>query len=122
MTAYDKALADYSEAIRLNPQAATAFNNRGVTYADLKACAKALADYNEAIHLNPQYAGAFYNRACAHALQGQLEQVLPALRRAFELDQAADSTRLVDLARNDADFDLFRTEPAFQALLAEFSA
>jgi len=84
-------------------------------------CAQALADYSEAIRLNPQYASTFYNRACTYALQGQLDQVLPALRQVFELDQAAGSTRRVDLTHSDTDFDLVRSEPAFQALLAEFT-
>ena len=56
-----------------------------------------------------------------YALQGQLDQALPVLRQAFELDQAAGSTEHVTLARTDTDFDPVRTESAFQALLAEFN-
>jgi len=31
---YDRALADYSEAIRLDPKSALAFSDRGVAYAN----------------------------------------------------------------------------------------
>lgn len=56
-----------------------------------------------------------------YALQGQLDQALPALRQTFELDQATGSLDHVTLARTDTDFDPIRSEPAFQALLDEFS-
>ena len=32
---HDRAIQDYNEAIRLNPQFASAFNNRGVAYAHI---------------------------------------------------------------------------------------
>jgi Flp pilus assembly protein TadD len=42
-------LADYNQAIQINPNDAEAYNNRGVIYYNLKDYAKALADYNQAI-------------------------------------------------------------------------
>ena len=51
---YDRAIADYDEAIRLNPEVATAFNNRGNAYADKHLYDRAIADYDEAIRLNPR--------------------------------------------------------------------
>jgi tetratricopeptide (TPR) repeat protein len=36
-----------NEAIRLNPHDATAFNNRGVAYANKRDFDRAIADYNE---------------------------------------------------------------------------
>jgi tetratricopeptide (TPR) repeat protein len=119
--AYGLALADYGEAIRLNPHHAAAYNNRGATYKAQQAYGLALADYSEAIPLNPHDAAAYYNTACVYGLQGQLAHLLPPLRHAFALDQAGGSTRLVELTHSDPDFDLVRTEPAFQALLAEFA-
>jgi tetratricopeptide (TPR) repeat protein len=38
----------------LDPRDARAFNNRGVTYADLEQFEKAIQDYNQAIELNPK--------------------------------------------------------------------
>lgn len=57
------ALANYHEALRLNPQDALALNNRAVTrhaQGDLRG---ALADYDEALKLKPDYATAYKNRA-----------------------------------------------------------
>src|SRR4029077_216216 len=45
------ALADYDEAVRLDPGYAGVFNNRGVTLHDKGELDRALADYNEAIRL-----------------------------------------------------------------------
>ena len=56
------ALQDYSEAIRLKPDDAESFFNRGdVCYArgDLEG---ALQDYGVAVRLKPEFAGAFTNR------------------------------------------------------------
>jgi tetratricopeptide (TPR) repeat protein len=58
----DGKIADYTEAIRLNPRSALAFNNRGNglwAKGDRKG---ALADYTEAIRVEPRYASAFNNR------------------------------------------------------------
>jgi tetratricopeptide (TPR) repeat protein len=61
----DRAIADYTEAIRLDPNNSQALNNRGFAYASKGDNDRAIADYNEAIRLNPQYAAAFCNRGRA---------------------------------------------------------
>jgi len=55
---YDKALADFDAALRLDPRLATAHVNRGVTWTLKGAYDKALADFNEAIQIDPDYARA----------------------------------------------------------------
>ena len=59
---YPRAIADFNEAIRLNPQYAFAFNNRGAAYQVVGDYTHAIADFSEAIRLNPQHANSFYNR------------------------------------------------------------
>ena len=49
----DRAIADYSEAIRLNPNLASAYYNRGNAYSHKGDNDRAIADYSEAIRLNP---------------------------------------------------------------------
>ena len=66
---YRKAIQHYDEAIRINPQDADAYNNRGNAKFALGLHRDAIADCDRAIHLNPQYAAAYYNRGTAkHAL------------------------------------------------------
>ncbi|PSB57447.1 tetratricopeptide repeat-containing S1 family peptidase [Chamaesiphon polymorphus] len=61
---YRLSLADYNQAIALNPNFARAYNNRGLLKKNqLNDAQGALADYNQAIALNPNFALAHYNRA-----------------------------------------------------------
>ena len=53
---YDKAIADFTEAIRLDPKDADAYCNRARAYYSKGEYDKAIADYSEAIRLNPKYA------------------------------------------------------------------
>ena len=65
-----RALADYSEAIRLDPNDALAFNNRGLGYAAEKDYDRAILDFTEAIRLDPGYADAYYNRGVIKQQKG----------------------------------------------------
>src|SRR5262244_2068669 len=67
---YDRAIADYNEAIRLVPADAPAFFGRGNAYASKGDRDRAIADYSEAIRLDPKYAFAFNNRGIAYAIKG----------------------------------------------------
>ena len=49
----DKAIADYTQAIRLDPKYSYPYNGRGNAYQDKKDH-DALAEYNEAIRLDPK--------------------------------------------------------------------
>ena len=82
----EQALADFSEAIRLDPEYASAYYNRGITYDDLGQYEQALADYTEAIRLNPKYATAYHNRGYTHDNLGQYEQALADYTEAIRLN------------------------------------
>ena len=62
----EMAIQDPKSAIRLDPQLALAYNNRGDAYRDLGRYQKAIQDYNEAIRLDPQLALAYNNRGDAY--------------------------------------------------------
>jgi tetratricopeptide (TPR) repeat protein len=63
---YVTAIADFTEAIRLDPDYAAAYNKRGLAYHDgKKDYDRAIADYTQAIRLDPNYANAYNNRGLA---------------------------------------------------------
>ena len=68
---YKGAITDYTHAIRLNPDDANAYNNRGNAKSNLGQHFAAIADYDIAIRLNPDYANAYINRGLAKMDLGQ---------------------------------------------------
>jgi tetratricopeptide (TPR) repeat protein len=58
---YDRAVAEFSEAIRLKPDNARAYYNRGQAYRHRGDYGKALTDYGEAIRLKPDLMEAYNN-------------------------------------------------------------
>jgi tetratricopeptide (TPR) repeat protein len=66
---YDKAGADCSEAIRLNPTDATAYANRGTAYLCKGEYDKAIANSTEAIRLDPTLAWAHADLVVAYGAQ-----------------------------------------------------
>ncbi len=80
------ALADYNEAIRLDPRNALAYNNRGKLRSDQGDAAGAIADYNEVIRLDPRYVFAYNNRGNARRAMGDLAGALADYNQAIRLD------------------------------------
>jgi len=66
----ENAIADFSEAIRLNPRYALARTGRGLAYNDTRQYDRAIADYSEAIEINPADAIAYYGRCKAYRAKG----------------------------------------------------
>ena len=59
---YDKAIADYDQAIKLKPHYAKAYYHRGVAYCKKREYDKAIKDYNAVIKREPDYAEAYSAR------------------------------------------------------------
>ena len=81
-----KEIEDYTEAIRLNPDDAEAYYNRGLAYYEQGNLDKAIADYDEAIRLNPDDAQAYYNRAIAYYDRGNLDKAIADYQIAIDLN------------------------------------
>jgi tetratricopeptide (TPR) repeat protein len=82
----DAAIAHYDWAIRIDPNHALAWNDRGLGW-DLKGeYDKAVADLNEAIRLNPRSAKAFNNRGYTWLYKGDSDKALADLDEAIRLD------------------------------------
>ena len=83
---FEEAIAQYNEAIRLEPQDAQAHNNRGTTYLRLGQVERAIQDLDEAIRIDPQYAQPYSNRGVAYASLGQLERAIMDFDEAIQLE------------------------------------
>ena len=83
---HDKALANLNEAIRLNPNNAIAFYDRGLTYSNKRDFDRAIADYDEAIRLNPTYVAAFNNRGLSYNYKGQYDRAIADYNEAIRLN------------------------------------
>lgn len=91
---FERAIADYDQAIRLNPTMAVAFDNRGVAYSKKKQFERAIADYDEAIRLNPNSVVALHNRCWARAIIGRFDDALSDCGESLRLrPQYADALR-----------------------------
>jgi tetratricopeptide (TPR) repeat protein len=82
-----KAIEYLNEAIKLKPDLAEAYNNRGNAYGDLGQRQQAITDYNEAIRLKPDLAEAYNNRGKAYGDLGQHQQAITDYNEAIRLKQ-----------------------------------
>ena len=83
---YDKAISEFTEAIRLNPKYAEAYSKRGAAYANKGDYDIAMSDYNEAIRLKPNYAEAYSDRGIMYAGKGNYDKALSDLNKAIRLN------------------------------------
>src|SRR5271165_1470158 len=81
----DEKLRFYSQAIRLKPDYAKAFTNRGLARYNKGDLEGALQDFEQAIRLKPDVAEAFYNRGLARYNKGDLEGALQDYNEAIRL-------------------------------------
>src|SRR5690606_14993744 len=97
------ALADFDQAIHLDPDDVDPYFNRGNVRRALGDLQAALADYDQAIHLDPENADAHSWRGTLLRAQAKWAEAHIAHRRALELDpqRARDWLAVADLARRD---------------------
>jgi tetratricopeptide (TPR) repeat protein len=65
---YDKAIADFNQAIRLKPNFPDAFFNRGSAYGKKGDKNNAKADYAQALRLRPDLAEVYHERGSRHGV------------------------------------------------------
>jgi lipoprotein NlpI len=73
---HDKAIADFDEAIKLDPKSASAYNNRGSARSDKGEADAAIEDFNAAIKRNARYASAYFNRANVFAARDETDRAI----------------------------------------------
>ncbi len=93
---YERAIAEYAEAIRSDPEFALAYYDRGVAYARLQRFERAIEDYDATIRLEPRRAEAFHGRALAYDALGQ------QARAAEDYQEATRLSRLPGVVNGDS--------------------
>ena len=98
---YQKAIADYTKAIKLKSDYAEAYEKRGIVYYELKGYQEAIANYTMAINLNPDdFAAPYYNRGLIYEIQGENQTAIKDFQKAAELYQQQGNTEWYQNAIN----------------------
>jgi tetratricopeptide (TPR) repeat protein len=126
---FDRAIAEYSIAIKVDPSRTESYVMRGLAWSQKGDYTRAIADFDRALKVDPTLATAYDNRGIIHAASGDHDaaiadfdkasalcptDVAPALHRGLSLaklgenDRAADEFRTVLKLTNHSDF----VEPA----------
>ena len=72
----DRAIADYSDAIKLNPKYANAYVGRGSAWYAKKDYDRAIADYDEAIRIDPNNGLSYLDRGFAWSAKKDLDRAI----------------------------------------------
>ncbi len=91
---YPAAITDFDEAIRLDPNRASLFRDRGLAHKETGKPDLAIADYDEAIALAPNLAAPYYERALALAAKGDLDLAVLSFNTAIRLAPEDADARL----------------------------
>jgi len=83
----DKAIVDYAEAIRIDPQYDLALSNRCATYVRKQQSGPAIDDCSKAIVLNPDNLNAHISRGNAYRQRKDYSRALSDYERAIGLDK-----------------------------------
>ncbi len=83
---YDRAIADLTKSIELDPGLAWAHYNRGTVYQMKGLHDLAIADFTQAIQLNPRFTLAYNNRGVAYRKKGKRRRAVADYRKALQID------------------------------------
>lgn len=83
--AYSAIIADLDQAIKLSPEMAIAYFNKGVALAEMGDLTSALSAFAKAIELKPDFGEAYYNRGYVYLNLGNREPGNRDLSKAGEL-------------------------------------
>ena len=82
---YEEAIADYDATLRLRPQEAAVYHNRGLAKGHLGQHEDAIVDFDKALRLKPQLAEAYNNRGNAKERLGRYQDAIVDFDAALRL-------------------------------------
>ena len=115
---FDHAIADYDQAIKLDPDYPNAYHNRGMIHLIRGDYDAAMADCNQAIKLNPDYALGYFVRGLVYFDEGNFAKAQADLKKSAELNPKKVVTALwlyVAERRNHASTQLAQTAGQFDS-------
>ncbi len=83
---YDRAIADYDAALRLDPNNPHTYNSRGFASQKKGDHDRAIADYDAAIRLDPRNPLYFHNRGIAYRWKGDYDRAIADNSQAIQLN------------------------------------
>jgi lipoprotein NlpI len=83
---YDKAVSDYSSAIKINPQLISAYIDRAVGYARLEKYKQAYGDLNKVLQIQPNNSRAYVTRGTLNFLVGKYQPAAADFKRYLQLN------------------------------------
>jgi tetratricopeptide (TPR) repeat protein len=83
---YDKAIADFNRALKIEPRHFWAYHNRGRTYISKYRLDKAIADFSKALELNPRDASTYYFRGVSYLGKYQNDKAILDFSQAIEIN------------------------------------
>ena len=92
---HEEAIADCTEAIRLDPDVPQPYLERGDAHAGLGRHDEAIEDFNRAIRLDPDDAAPYFGRSEAKAELGRYEEAIEDFDRGVRLESDMDSASKV---------------------------
>ena len=110
---YDEALANQDQALKLQPEYPLWWTNQGIVLARSGRYEDALASCDKALELQANDESGYYGKACCYALQGDVDLAVENLQQAIN----RNPSRCRREAKRNSDFDSFREDDRFQALL-----
>lgn len=81
----DKALANYRDALKANPNNPDIFNNMGVVYKDLGKYDEAIDELLKAVYTDPNYAKAYNNIGVVYYLKKNYQGAVSNYEKAIEI-------------------------------------
>jgi hypothetical protein len=126
--AYDLAVKDFGDTIRLNPKDVEAYNNRCWVRAVIGELPSALRDCNEALRLRPNFVDALDSRGLVNLKNGQAKNAIADFDAALKINPRLTSSlygrgvaRQRTGATSDGDVDINNAKAMDPNIVKEFA-